>query len=108
MRRRHGRSAKVLWGLILLAAAYGGLLSVLRTFTGMALLDGSLGVLLGLYICSHPAANAVDLLFFEREALRQAASEWSGLGWLALNLLVLLAGWAVIAIGATRLTERGI
>jgi hypothetical protein len=69
-------------------------------------LDGSLGVILGLYICSHPAANAVDMLFFERYNLRQISSEWSGVGWLALNALVLLAGWMVIFIGLTRLVDR--
>lgn len=102
-RRRRGHNTTVLWGLILLAMAYGGLLRYLHTLTGINIVDGSMGVLLGLYICSHPAANAVDLLFFERGALHQLSSEWSGIGWLALNFLVLLAGWVVIVIGATRL-----
>ena len=53
----HGRNTKVLWGLILLAIAYGSLLYYLHTLTGTNMLDGSIGVLLGLYICSHPAAN---------------------------------------------------
>jgi hypothetical protein len=93
-----------LGGLILLGMIYGGLLLWLRTVTGRPVLDGTIGVVLGLYICSHPAANAVDLLFFERNALRQ--SGWSGLGWLALNFLVLVIGWWVIAIGATRFAWR--
>ena len=42
------------------------LLHYLHTLTGIPVLDGSMGVTLGLYICSHPAANAVDMLFFER------------------------------------------
>ena len=92
--------------MVLLAIAYTGLLHYLHTLTGISVLDGSMGVILGLYICSHPAANAVDMLFFERYNLRQISSEWSGVGWLALNALVLLAGWMVIFIGLTRLVDR--
>lgn len=101
------RNTKVLWRLILLAIAYGSLLYYRHTLTGANRLDGSIGVVLGLYICSHPAANAVDLLFFERGALYQISSEWSGITWLALNMLVLLVGWIVIVIGATRLAGGG-
>ena len=104
---RRRRNTKVLWGLILLATAYSSLLYDRHTPTGTNTLDGSIGVLLGLYICSHPAANAVDLLFFERGALHQISSEWTGIGWLALNMLVLLVGWIVIVIGATRLAGGG-
>jgi len=91
--------------MVLLAIAYTGLLHYLHTLTGIPMLDGSMGVTLGLYICSHPAANAVDMLFFERYNLRQI-TERSGVGWLAMNTLVLLAGWVVIFIGLTRLVER--
>jgi len=100
--RRYRRKTRVLWALTLLALAFIALLSYLHTLTGRSLLDGAIGVLLGLYICSHPAANAVDLLFFERGALREIASGWSGIGWLALNMLVLLLGCAVIISGTTR------
>jgi hypothetical protein len=67
---RHKRSTRILWGLILVAIAYSGSLRHLPTLTGIAILDGSVGVALGLYICSHPAANAVTMLFFERDTLR--------------------------------------
>jgi hypothetical protein len=100
--RRHRRNSKTLWGLILVAIAYSGLLGFLQTLTGIAMLDGSIGVAIGLYICAHPAANAVNILFFERDALRHI-SEWSVVRWLGLNLLVLLAGWMVIFIGLRRL-----
>ena len=100
---RRGRNTKALWGLMLIAVIYSSLLHYLHTLTGVKMLDGIISVLLGLYICSHPAANAVDLLFFERGALQQISSEWSGIGWLALNMLALLVGWIVIVIGATRL-----
>jgi hypothetical protein len=103
--RRHERNTRVLWEMILLALAYSSLLHYLPTLTGSSLLDGSIGVALGLYICSHPAANAIKMLFFERDALRQMP-EWSVICWLALNLLVLLAGWMVIFAGLRRLVEQ--
>jgi hypothetical protein len=102
--RCHERNIGVLWGMILLALAYGSLLRYLPRLTGSSMLDGSIGVALGLYICSHPAANAIKMLFFERDTLRQMP-EWSVIRWLALNLLVLLAGWMVIFGGLRRLID---
>jgi hypothetical protein len=106
MRKEHQRKVGVLCGLILVAMAYGGLRLWLPALTGNPLMDGAIGIVLGLYICSHPAANAVDLLFFRRYSLQQLASGRSGLGWLALNLLSLLMGWLMIATGAARLAAR--
>jgi hypothetical protein len=100
--QQHVRSSGVLWGLIALAITYAGALRYFRTLTGIALVDGSIGVVLGLFICAHPAANAVNMLFFEREMLDRL-SEWAVMRWLALNLLTLLAGWAALFIGIRRL-----
>jgi hypothetical protein len=100
--QRHRRNTGTLWGLLVLALAYSGLLRFLHALTGIAMLDGSIGVALGLYICAHPAANGVNTLFFERDGL-QHLSERAVVGWLALNLLVLLAGWMVIFIGLRQL-----
>jgi hypothetical protein len=105
--RQHQRNTTVLWGMILLALAYAGVLHYLRTLTGMAMLNGSIGLALGLYICAHPAANAVNMLFFERDILRHI-TEWSLVRWLALNLLVLLAGWMVIFLGLRRLVDTAV
>jgi hypothetical protein len=104
-RRQHKRNTKVLWWLLLQAFACNAVLHFLPTLTGSPLLDGIIGLVLGLYICAHPAANAVNMSFFERDALRQA-SEWSLVPWLALNLLVLLAGWMVVFLGISRLVSR--
>jgi hypothetical protein len=96
------RNVKTLWALIWLAVAYGGWLYFQRTLTGSNKLDGSIGVLLGLFICAHPAANMLDALLFAR-SLGWGNSSWrSTLGWAALNLLVLFSGWNVIFIGTTR------
>jgi len=99
--RRRGRNWQTLLVMILLASAYGGWLYYQRTLTGTSRGDGIVGILLGLYVCSHPAANFLDLLFFSRGA-GQVSSLRSTAFWVALNLLVLLLGWSVIFIGATR------
>jgi hypothetical protein len=92
---------------VVLACVYLGWLSYLGTLTGWPVLDGIMGVMLGLYICSHPAANAINLLFFDRQAWHEFSSEWSGIAWLALNVLVLFFGWLVITLGAARLAATG-
>ncbi len=102
-KRRDIHRTGILWAMMGLAALYIMLLYSLHTLTGTHVLDGSIGILLGLYICSHPAANAVDILFYERGAFHELSSEWSGLRWLALNMVVLLAGDALIIVGAIQL-----
>jgi hypothetical protein len=104
---RRARNSLVLWALILLAIAYGSLVHFVPVLTGARMVDGAIGVALGLYICAHPAANAVNMLFFERH-LGYTFSEWSTLRWLALNLLALLAGWMTVFAGLTRLVDRSL
>jgi hypothetical protein len=92
--------------LVVVAAIYFILLRVLPSLTGRPMLDGAIGVALGLYICAHPAANAVNMLFFERDVLRTIRSDGPMIRWLALNLFVLLVGWMVIFAGIRRLVEK--
>jgi hypothetical protein len=70
--------------------------------TGQYRVDGIVGVLTGLYICSYPAANGIDLIFAERGNIKRIFSRKSGFVWLSLNALVMLVGWFVIVIGASR------
>jgi hypothetical protein len=104
---RRGRKIKTLWVLVLLGAVYSTLLYSRRTLTGRHNLDGILSMLLGLYICSHPAANLVDILFFSRGARGQFSPRRSFFLWLALNMLVFVVGWMVIFLGTTHLVGKG-
>ncbi len=105
--RQYRRSIKVLWALIAVAMVYSLWFSRTQTVTGNSTVDSTLSVLLGLYICSRPAANAIDLLFFERRSLGWLLSEWLTVQWLALNILTLLTGWLVIFLGTTHFASRG-
>jgi hypothetical protein len=99
MEQEPGRNYKALGVVVALGMLYLGWMYTQRTITGTARLDGIIGVLLGLFICSRPAANYLDLLFKRN----QISSERSLLGWLALNGVVMFVGWLVITIGATSL-----
>jgi hypothetical protein len=99
---RRSRSTRPLWLLVLVAMIYLVTLYFLHSLTGNRLVDGSIGVVLGLYISSRPAGNAVDMLFYQRGEFGRLTSETSGILWLILNLFVLFLGWLVIVTGAMR------
>jgi hypothetical protein len=102
---RRKRNTGLLWALLVLAAIYDGLLAVRHRLSDSLLFDGSLGVLLGLYICSRGAANLLDLILYGRLLPFQWSSKRARNGWVALNLLILVVGWSVIAAGATQLAR---
>jgi magnesium-transporting ATPase (P-type) len=88
--------------LLLVAAVYGILIGEWGALHANVLIDGLIGVGLGLFICSFPASAAVDLLYMDRLALQRLASEWTDVAWVGLNLLVMVAGCMVTVVGATR------
>jgi hypothetical protein len=105
--QRIARNLPVLVILVLLASLYVGWFAYMGALTGSVRLDGSLGLLLGLYVCSHPAANVLDMLLFMTSDTREGITGTrSGQLWLALNVLTLLAGWVAIFSGAMRLVQR--
>ncbi len=104
--RKRSRNFKLLVVLVILAIVYAILLIFLPTLTGIHRLDGSIGVLLGLYICSHPAAHMVDIMFFDRFFFSPGLSRRKNIFWLVTNVLVMAIGWGVIVIGSTRFMMR--
>lgn len=88
-------------GLLLVSAGiYVGWLTYIGNFSGSNRLDGTLGILLGLYICSRPAANMLDILLFMAPDTREKlATTALGRLWLLMNLLTVIAAWAVIFTG---------
>jgi hypothetical protein len=98
---RLGRNAGPMLVALGLAALVAFLVALLPDLTGDAFVDGGLGVVFGLYVCAHPAANAIDLLFHPDELL--GSFSWSGLGWFGLNLLALGVGFFFLFAGASQL-----
>lgn len=93
----------MLWAMLILAAIYATWLLSQGTITGYNVWDGALGLLLGLFICSRPVGNAMDLLFSELGSRWPDLMRRKGVTWMAMNLLVLLVGWFIVFLGATRL-----
>ncbi len=90
--------------MLLLAMSYHVTVYFWRPLSRAHKVEGILGILLGLFICSIPAANLLDLLY---DLLGNRLQQDEGLRlvfWLLLNIIVLLVGWFVITLGATRFT----
>jgi len=96
------RDEKTMWGLILLAIVVGGLFHFFYTLTGNDEIDGLLGVLLGLYICSKPATHVVDLMILGRDIHHWISTIQSNFWWVMLNLLVMFSGLSLIMTGTAR------
>jgi hypothetical protein len=102
--RKGRRNYGTLGVMALLAVAYYLTIYFWRPLSTAHKVEGSIGILLGLFICSKPAANLLDLLF---DLLQNRFQRLSGLRltlWLVVNFFILLVGWYVITLGATRFT----
>jgi hypothetical protein len=97
---------RLLVGLVLLGTAYISMLFFRHTLTGTRRTDGFIGILLGLYIASHPAANFLDMLLFGRYFRLPGSSRRAHVLWILLNLLILGLAWFVITVATIRFTTR--
>ena len=100
------RKAAVLAFWLVAAVAYSAALHWMHDLTNHPIVDGAIGIALGLYVCSKPAANLLDIIFAQRGTRRPLASGWLSAGWLALNVLTMLVGWFMIASGAAHLATH--
>jgi len=105
--QRIARNIPLLGFMALLACLYTIWMVSIGGLTGNSRVDGSVGMLLGLYVCSHPAANMLDMLLFMRADVREGiVSTFSGRFWLVMNALVLLVGWVAIFSGVMHFVQR--
>jgi hypothetical protein len=102
------RNSVLLWSLFVPATAYLFWQYYWPYSSGNSIMDGMVGIVLGLFICSRPAANGIDLLFVERGAFKRIAKQRYGFAWFLLNGLVMVLGWFVISVGAARFTTNGV
>jgi len=105
-RKDYRHNVGVLALLPVVAAAYCLVLFEGWSPTGRHLLDGIIAMALGLYICSFPAANMIDILFYRHASTTRRVSGWSGAGWVSLNLVALAAAWLLITTGVWRAALR--
>jgi hypothetical protein len=102
-----GKDALKLGAVALVSAVFLLCSALFQTITGRREIDGILGVVLGLYVCSIPARHFLNLLLYWRmERIRFSSKRFRGL-WVALNILAMIGGWLVIVVGATRFTSGG-
>jgi hypothetical protein len=97
---RRSLSIIMLLSLILLAVIYSGIIQSRPTFTAARWDEGVLGVMLGLFTCSRPAAHLLDLLYQSHYV--GPPKLWI---WVTLNLLTLLVGVIVVFIGVMQFTR---
>jgi hypothetical protein len=93
------RNAALLWAVVLLVGAVDALFRLTGGLTGAPLIDGAVEVVVGLYACSHPAANALDALYHVGDVEHISLGD---VAWVLLNGLVLLVGYLAIVAGASR------
>ena len=104
--RDYRESPAMLAAWTIVAAAYVAVVDARRSLTGHHLVDGLIGMALGLYICTYPAANMIDLIFGGVGGRRRAAG-WPRVGWVLLNLGTLGVAWLMITAGVLRAAFRG-
>lgn len=94
----------LLCGLALLGWLYAAWLYTHPTLTGSNFWDAVTGVLLGIYICSRPVGNLMDMLYTQ-QIRWQELKKRAGMIWLVMNFITTFTGWATIVLGATRLVR---
>jgi hypothetical protein len=98
---RIGSRSGALWLVLALSAAVIAVAALVPELTEDQFVAGGLDVLFGLFVCSHPAANAVDLVLHPSERLGSVSL--AGVGRFGLNVLVLVVGCSFLLAGAFRL-----
>ncbi len=90
--------------MVALGLIYAVWMYLRQTITGSNLGDAATGVLLGIYICSRPVSNLMDMLYTQNVRWNELRKR-AGIMWLAMNFITTFAGWATIVLGATRMVR---
>ena len=101
---RQNFNTGLLIAMVALGVGYALWLYLHPTITGSNLGDAAIGVFLGIYICSRPVSNLMDLLFTQNIRWNQLKAR-AGVLWLLMNFITTFAGWATIVLGATRMVR---
>ncbi len=102
IQQKRSRKVMVLSAMVLVGMSYLLLLYTQHPLTSTYRLDGIISVVLGLYICSHPVANVLDVLLFQRHLPPRKSLIGTEILWWGLNGVVLATGFWVIFVGMLR------
>jgi len=91
--------------LLLLAVAYSILLYIHLSLTGAHHIDGTIGVIMGIYVCAHPAANVLDFILYGKHLLLEKITLRPMIMWWMLNSLVMFLGLLVFVLGLLRFSD---
>lgn len=96
---------KLLVGLLLIASIYSYLMNVDINLTGNQRIDGTLGIIYGLYVCAHPAANVLDFVLYGKYLRLHSLSPELTFFWWLMNVAVMYAGLLVFVMSLLRYTD---
>ena len=94
----------LLVALVGVGVVYAVLLHLFHTITTSNFWDAVIGVIAGIYICSRPVANLMDMLYLQNIRWRDLQKR-AGMTWLIMNFVTTFTGWATIVLGATRMVR---
>lgn len=101
---RQGYHSGLLITMVLLGIGYATWIHLHQTITGDNLWDAIIGVLLGIYICSRPITNLMDMIYTQNICWQDLMKR-AGVMWLVMNFITTFTGWATIVLGATRMVR---
>jgi hypothetical protein len=105
-RQKYARKNILLWVLDFVSLTVISIFILVPNLSGSLKIDGGIGVMMGLYICSHPSAHFLDMLLSGRGPWPQSTSKKEIISWISHNVLVLILGWIVILCGTMRFTTK--
>jgi hypothetical protein len=91
--------------LLLLSSIYSGLLYSHIPLTTIIRIDGTVGVILGIYVCAHPAANLADVILYGRYLAVLDLPKSTLIFWWIVNALVMFSGLLVFVLGLLRYSD---
>jgi len=99
------QKSRFLTWLLLLAGGYSSVLYIHFSLTGTHLLDGVIGVILGIYVCAHPAANVLDFILYGKALLLEKITIRPMIIWWLLNSMAMFMGLLVFVLGLLRYSD---
>ena len=99
------QKTRFLYFLLVISGIYSGLLYFHVPLTTIIRIDGTVGVILGIYACAHPAANVVDVLLYGRYLSVLNLPAPTLVYWWIVNAVVMFSGLLVFVLGLLRYSD---